>query len=99
MKLFTAEHAIILLHEKKLLCGDFNRRHFEGREFLQTTKPCQVLSALERQVSQILYVFYYTHILGPVYTGRNSEPWQARQSISGVARVVVKCKQSISENR
>ena len=33
--------------------------------------------------------------LGPVYTGRNSEPWQARQSIGGVARVVVKCKQSI----
>ena len=29
-----------------------------------------------------------TRVLGPVYTGRNSEPWQARQSIGGVARVV-----------
>ena len=37
-------------------------------------------------------------VLGPVYTRRNSEPWQARQSISGVARVVVKCKQSIKKN-
>ena len=32
-----------------------------------------------------------SNIWGPVYTSRNSEPWQARQSIGGVARVVVKC--------
>ena len=90
-----------------LLCKDQNRSPVSSRsKVVSKLNPPFTSKVSKPRIHCTRYhTFPKAHVtsckmgkrLGPVYTGRNSEPWQARQSIGGVARVVVKCKQSIRD--